>query len=217
MSPVSPNDPYERKRVKVLDAEMAYIEAGEGDPIVLLHGNPATSYLWRNVIPHLEGLGRCLAPDLMNSGASDNIPGGGCRYTDHIPYLDAWFEAVGATKNAFLVLHDWGAALGFNRLARHPEQVVGLSYMESMVRPRLWTDMPEERVAQFKTLRGEAGLAMIMEDNFFVETMLLKRGIVRELSEAEKEAYRAPTVDPAEKKADPPVGLRDSLRGRASG
>ena len=196
MSPVSPDDPYERKRVRVLDAEMAYIEAGEGAPIVLLHGNPVTSYLWRNVIPHLEGLGRCLAPDLMNSGASDNIPGGGCRYKDHIPYLDAWFEAVGATENAFFVLHDWGAALGFNRVSRFPEQTIGLAYMESMVRPRLWTDMPEDRVAQFKTLRGEAGLEMVMEDNFFVETMLFERGIVRDLSEAEKEVFIAkPTED----------------------
>ena len=82
---LSPIDPYPRKRLKVLDAEMAYIEAGEGDPIVFLHGTPATSYLWRNVIPHLEGLGRCLVPDLMNHGDSDNIPGGKLRYADHIP------------------------------------------------------------------------------------------------------------------------------------
>ena len=200
MSPISPDDPYERKRVRVLGAEMAYIEAGEGAPIVLLHGNPATSYLWRNVIPHLEGLGRCLAPDLMNSGESGNIPGGGLRYRGHIPYMDAWFEAVGATENAFFVLHDWGAALGFNRVSRYPEQVIGLAYMESMVRPRLWTDMPEDRVAQFQTLRGEAGLAMVMEDNFFVETMLFERGIVRDLSEAEKEAYRKPTRDPQKRR-----------------
>ncbi|MCE2453752.1 MAG: haloalkane dehalogenase, partial [Nitrospinae bacterium] len=153
-----------------------------------------------NVIPHLESLGRCLAPDLMNSGASDNISGGGCRYRDHIPYLDAWFEAVGATQDAFFVLHDWGAALGFNRVARFPGQVVGLAYMESMVRPRLWTDMPEDRVAQFKTLRGEAGLQMVMEDNFFVETMLFDRGVVRDLSEAEKAVYRAPTEDPQKRR-----------------
>ena len=101
MSLISADDTCERKRVRVLDAEMAYFEKGEGPPIVLLHGNPATSYLWRNVIPHLEGLGRCLAPDLMNSGESDNIPGGGCRYQDHIPYMDAWFEAIGATTDAF--------------------------------------------------------------------------------------------------------------------
>ncbi len=195
MCPVSAKDPYVRRRVRVLDAEMAYVEAGEGDPIVLLHGNPATSYLWRNVIPHLEGLGRCLAPDLMNSGASDNVPGGGCRYQDHIPYLDAWFKAVGAEEKAFFVLHDWGAALGFHRVCRYPEQVVGLAYMEAMVRPRLWSDMPDDRVAQFKKLRGEAGLAMVMETNFFVETMLFEHGVARALSEEEKRAYRKPTED----------------------
>lgn len=200
MSGISAADPYPRGRAKVLGAEMAYIEAGEGDPIVLLHGNPTTSYLWRNVIPHLGGLGRCLAPDLMNSGASDNIPGGGLRYQDHIPYLDAWFEAVGAVRNAILVLHDWGAALGFNRLCRFPEQVRGVAYVEAMVRPRLWSDMPEDRVAQFKKLRGPEGARMVMDTNFFVETMLFERGIIRELSEEEKAAYRRPTEDPQKRR-----------------
>ncbi len=200
MSPVSPADPYARKRVRVGDARMAYVEAGEGDPIVLLHGNPATSYLWRNVIPHLESLGRCLAPDLMNSGESDNVPGGGCRYRDHIPYMDAWFDAVGARENVFLVLHDWGAALGFEWLSRHPERVAGLAYLESMVRPRLWSDMPPDRVEQFRELRGPAGLSLVMEENFFVETMLFERGVVREMSEEEKEAYRKPTRDPQKRR-----------------
>ncbi len=167
---------------------------------MLLHGNPATSYIWRNVIPHLEGLGRCLAPDLMNSGASDNIPGGGCRYRDHIPYMDAWFEAVGATDNVFLVLHDWGAALGFHRTCRHPEHIVGLSYMEAMVRPRLWSDMPADRVGQFRKMRGAGGLDMIAKTNFFVETMLFERGVVRGLGAEEKRAYRQPTEDPRKRR-----------------
>ncbi len=197
---ISPADPHPRKRAKVLDAEMAYAEAGRGDPIVLLHGNPTTSYLWRNVIPHLEDLGRCLAPDLMNSGDSGNIPGGRCRYADHIPYLDAWFEGAGAARNVILVLHDWGAALGFYRACRHPEQIRGIAYMEAMVRPRLWSDLPEERIPVFKRLRGPEGERMVMEENFFVETMLFERGIVRELAEEEKAAYRRPTEDPQKRK-----------------
>ena len=200
MSPVSAKDPWPRKRARVLDAEMSYLEAGAGDPIVLLHGNPTTSYLWRNVIPRLEPLGRCLAPDLMNSGASDNIPDGGCRFGDHVPYLDAWLEAAGAVENVFFILHDWGAALGFHRVSRYPEQAAGLAYMEAMVRPRLWSDMPEDRVAQFKKMRGADGLSMIMETNFFVETMLFERGIVRELGEEEKRAYRDPTLDPQKRR-----------------
>ncbi len=194
--PISASDPFLRKRTPVLDSEMAYVDEGEGDPIVFLHGNPTTSYLWRNVIPHLAGLGRCLAPDLMNSGESGNIPGGGMRYAQHIEYLDAWFEKLGLTENVVFILHDWGAALGFYRTCRYPEQVLGLTYMESMVRPRLWSDMPEERVAAFKKMRGPEGDAMIRETNFFVEKMLFEMGVVRDLTEEEKKVYRDPTEDP---------------------
>lgn len=194
-SEISAKNPYPYKRAKVLDAEMAYFEAGSGDPIVLLHGNPTTSYLWRNVVPHLEGLGRCLVPDLMNSGASDNIPDGGLRFADHIRYLDAWFEAVGATKNVIFVIQDWGAALGFYRTCRFPDQVDGIVYMEAMVRPRFWTDLPEERVPAFKKMRSPEGEAMIMETNFFIEKMLFERGVIRALSDEEKDAYREPAKD----------------------
>lgn len=193
---ISAADPYPRKRIRVLDSEMAYIDAGEGDPIVFLHGNPTCSYLWRNVIPHLEGVGRCLVPDLIGAGDSGRMPGGGYRYADHIRYLDAWFEGLGLTRNVILVLHDWGAALGFYRTCRHPDQIAGIAYMEAMVRPRFWSDMPDERVAVFKKLRGPEGEAMVMESNFFVETMLFDKGIVRELTEEEKAVYRAPTKDP---------------------
>ncbi len=197
---ISPIDPYPRKRLKVLDAQMAYVEAGEGDPIVFLHGTPATSYLWRNVIPHLEGLGRCLAPDLMNHGDSDNIPGGKLRYADHIPYMDEWFEKSGAVENAIFVLHDWGAALGFYRACRYPEQVKGIAYLESMVRPRFWSDMTDQRVAAFKKMRGPDGEDMVMKDNFFVEKMLFEMGIIRDLTEEEKNVYRKPTEDPQKRR-----------------
>ena len=141
---ISAANPYPEKRIAVLDSEMAYLEAGEGAPIVLLHGNPTRSYLWRNVIPHLEGRGRCLAPDLIGMGNSRKMPGGTNRFSEHIRYMDAWFEALGLTKNMILVVHDWGAAIGFNRACRYPDQIEGIAYMEAMVRPRFWSDMPDE-------------------------------------------------------------------------
>ncbi|MFQ5915125.1 MAG: haloalkane dehalogenase [Nitrospinota bacterium] len=193
---ISAANPYPYRRLQVLDSEMAYVEAGEGEPIVFLHGNPTTSYLWRNVIPHVEGQGRCLAPDLIGAGESGKMPSGAYRFAEHVKYVDAWFEALGLTKNVILVIHDWGAALGFYRTCRYPDHISGIAYMEAMVRPRLWSDMPEERVAVFKKLRSPEGDRMVMESNFFVETMLFDKGIIRDLTEEEKAVYRAPTEDP---------------------
>lgn len=193
---ISVEFPYKLKRLAVLDTEMAYVDVGEGDPIVFLHGNPTWSYVWRNVIPHLEGLGRCLAPDLVGMGHSGRSPGGRYRFADHIRYLDAWFDGLGLTRNIVLIVQDWGAALGFYRTCRFPDQISGLAYMEAMVRPRQWSDMPDERVAMFKELRGPAGEEMVLEQNFFVEKMLFEYGVIRPLSEAEKTAYRTPFTTP---------------------
>ncbi|MEE9273806.1 MAG: haloalkane dehalogenase [bacterium] len=195
---ISAENPYETKRLKVRDAEMAYIEAGSGDPIVLIHGNPTTSYLWRNVIPHLEGLGRCLAPDLIGHGDSDKMPSGTYRFGEHVEYIDAWLEAVGATRNVTFVVHDWGAALGFYRTCRHPEQVAGIAYMEAMVRPRVWADLPEGRDKVFKAFRTAEGEKRVLQENFFIETMLFEKGIIRDLTDAEKAVYRAPYLEPGE-------------------
>lgn len=111
--PIPAADTYERQRVAVLDTEISYIDTGAGDPVVFLHGNPTSSYLWRNVVPHVEGVGRGLAPDLVGMGDSDPAPNGSYRFTDHARYLDAWFETLGLTQNVTLVGHDWGSALGF--------------------------------------------------------------------------------------------------------
>src|SRR6516225_9273409 len=135
MSPLSAVDLYPRKRVRVLDSEMAYVDTGAGDPVVFLHGNPTSSYLWRNVIPHLAGPRRCLAPDLIGMGESGKSPGGTYRFADHARYLDGWFEALGLSHNVVLVVHDWGSALGFDWARRHPERVAGVAYMEAIVRP----------------------------------------------------------------------------------
>jgi haloalkane dehalogenase len=193
---ISSLDPHPRKSVRVLDTQMSYVDTGSGDPIVFLHGNPTSSYLWRNVIPHLAGLGRCLAPDLAGMGRSGPMPGGGYRFLDHARYLDAWFEAVGLDRNVVLVLHDWGSALGFHRVRRFPEQVQGIAYMEALVQPRLWSDFPHGRDALFRALRSPEGERMVTEDNFFIETVLPK-SVLRSLSEAEMQAYRAPFVEKA--------------------
>jgi haloalkane dehalogenase len=132
---ISPADSYERRRLAVLDSHMAYVDVGSGDPIVLLHGNPTSSYLWRNVIPHLEGHGRCLAPDLIGMGRSGRAPAGHYRLGDHVRYLDAWLEALDL-RRVTLVVHDWGSALGFHWARRHADRVKALVYMEAIGKAR---------------------------------------------------------------------------------
>ncbi|HLB16999.1 MAG TPA: haloalkane dehalogenase [Burkholderiales bacterium] len=196
--PISAAFPYRRERVRVLDAEMAYVDVGSGDPVVFLHGNPTSSYLWRNIIPYAAGLGRCLAPDLVGMGRSSPSPSRAYRFGDHIAYLDAWFEALDLRRDLILVVHDWGAALGFYRACRFPDEVSGIAYLEAMVRPRSWSDLPPERQPIFRALRGSEGERMVLEENFFVERMLFEFGVLRALSEEEKAVYRAPYLEPGE-------------------
>jgi haloalkane dehalogenase len=170
---------------------MSYVDVGEGAPIVFLHGNPTSSYLWRNVIPHVAGLGRCLAPDLIGMGRSGGSPAKGYRFEDHSRYLDAWFDSLGLTENVTLVLHDWGSALGFHWARRRPERVRAVAYMEAIVQPRRWEDFPNGRDALFRALRSEQGERLVFEENFFVEVVLPK-SVIRKLSEEEMGAYREP-------------------------
>ncbi|WKJ92574.1 haloalkane dehalogenase [Methylomonas montana] len=188
---ISSTDPYPRKRIAVLDTEISYIDVGEGDPIVFLHGNPTSSYLWRNIIPFLVEQGRCLAPDLVGMGQSGESPNAAYRFTDHARYLDAWFDTLDLTENVILVLHDWGSALGFYRAYRHPQQIRAIAYMEALVQPRRWEDFPDGRDALFRALRSEQGEQMVLTDNFFVETVLPK-SVLRKLSDGEMDAYRTP-------------------------
>ena len=196
-SEISARDPYERKRVAVLDSEIAYVEVGAGDPIVLLHGNPTSSYLWRNVIPHLEGLGRCLAPDLIGMGQSGKAPAGSYRFVDHKRYLDAWFEAVGLGANVAFVVHDWGSALGFHWAHRHPDRVRALAYMEALVKPVSWSDWPEAARGVFEGFRSPAGEKMVLENNIFIERVL-PGSVIRELGANEMAVYRTPYTEPGE-------------------
>jgi haloalkane dehalogenase len=187
-------DNHPRRRIRVLDSEMSYVDTGAGDPIVFLHGNPTSSYLWRNIIPYLSGHGRCLAPDLVGMGRSEKSPTRAYRFVDHAQYLDAWFEALGLTRNVILVLHDWGSALGFCRTFRHPEQVKAIAYMEAILQPRRWTDFPKGRDVMFRAMRSDQGERLVLDENFFIETVLPK-SVLRRLSAQEMDAYRAPFRD----------------------
>jgi haloalkane dehalogenase len=196
MTDIPAADPYERKRVAVRDSEMAYVDTGSGDPIVFLHGNPTSAYLWRNVIPHCEGLGRCLAPDLIGMGDSGKNPAGSYRFADHARYLDAWFEALDLT-DVVLVVHDWGSGLGFHWARRHPERVRGIAYMEAIVAPMSFATWPEEARIAFQTMRSEAGEELVLGQNMFVEKVM-PAGILRTLDQATHDAYRRPFAEPGE-------------------
>jgi haloalkane dehalogenase len=170
---------------------MSYVDSGVGAPIVFLHGNPTSSYVWRNVIPHLADLGRCLAPDLVGMGSSEAAPDGAYRFADHARYIDAWFDALGLDEKVTLVLHDWGSALGFDWAYHHPERVKAIAYMEAIVQPRRWTDFPEGRDTLFRAMRSADGERLILDENFFIEAVLPK-SVLRPLSDEEMQAYRTP-------------------------
>src|SRR5437870_6568082 len=170
--PISPADPHPRRRIRVLDTELTYVDTGSGDPIVFLHGNPTSSYLWRNVIPHVAARGRCLAPDLVGMGESGHAPGGSYRFVDHARYLDAWFDALRLDRNVTLVVHDWGSALGFHWARRRPERVRGIAYMEALVRPMTWQEWPEPARQIFRAMRSAAGEEIVLVKNVFVERLL---------------------------------------------
>jgi len=205
---MSPADTRHAKRTAtVLGSEMAYVETGTGDPIVFLHGNPTSSYLWRNVIPHLESEGRCIAPDLIGMGDSAKLPDSGpgsYRYVEHRRYLDALLEQLGVERDVTLVVHDWGSALGFDWASRHPDAVRGIAYMEAIVAPMSWAEFaanerePERPVARvFRGFRSPAGEEMVLEKNIFVERVL-PGSILRQLSDDEMAAYRRPFAEPGE-------------------
>jgi haloalkane dehalogenase len=198
--PLSADPRYEPKTTEILGARMAYVEEGEGDPIVFLHGNPTSSYLWRNVMPHLEGLGRLIAPDLIGMGGSDKLPDPGPdRYTfaEHRRYLDAFLAAVGVDDDVTLVLHDWGSALGFDWANRHREAVKGIAYMEAIVAPLTWDDWPENGRALFQAFRSPAGDELLLEQNVFVERVL-PGSVLRGLTDEEMTHYRCPFAEPGE-------------------
>jgi haloalkane dehalogenase len=179
---------------------MAYIEEGSGDPIVFLHGNPTSSYLWRNVMPHLRGRGRLIAPDLIGMGDSEKLEDSGpdrYTYVEHRKYLFALLEELGVKENVTLVIHDWGSGLGFHWAHQNQSAVKGIAYMEAVVAPGRWDAFPEQMKGLFQSLRSPMGETMVLEKNFFVEKML-PGAIMRKLSDEEMDEYRRPFAEPGE-------------------
>jgi len=191
----------QKKKIQALDKKMAYVEIGKGAPIVFQHGNPTSSYLWRNIMPYLEGHGRCIAIDLIGMGDSDKLDNSGPeRYTffEHRRYLDAALDALEINTNVTLVLHDWGSALGFDWVNRHRDSIKGIAYMEALTQPiDTWDEWPENARNIFQVLRSPAGEELVLEKNIFVEK-ILPHSILRNLTEKEMEQYRLPYTEPGE-------------------
>ena len=195
--PISSQDPHPRQRINTRGVEISYVDTGQGDPIVFLHGNPTSSYLWRNIIPYTKPLGRCLAPDLMGMGDSGPSPNGEYRFADHSALLDKWFEDMSLNRNVTLVIHDWGSALGFHWAKRYPERVKGIVYMEAIVRPVSWEEWPDAARQVFQGFRSPAGEDMVLEKNVFVERVL-PGSVLRQLTDKEMEVYRRPFLETGE-------------------
>ena len=189
-----------KQKVEVLGKQMAYVEIGEGDPIVFLHGNPTSSYLWRNIMPLLADQGRCIAPDLIGMGDSDKLTDSGpqrYRFVEHRKYLDALLDVLGVNERVTLVVHDWGSALGFDWAQRHRQAVIGIAYMEAIVRPMSWSEWPDAIRELFRAFRSDAGEEIVLQKNVFVERVL-PGSVLRGLTEPEMEVYRAPFLTPGE-------------------
>jgi haloalkane dehalogenase len=190
----------DKKFVSVLGKRMAYVEVGSGDPIVLLHGNPTSSYLWRNIIPHLEDIARCVAPDLIGMGDSEPVDNSGpdsYRFVEHREYLDGLLEQLNLGDGVTFVIHDWGSGLGFDWANRHRDRVKGLAYMEAIVKPVSWDSWPEAARGIFEAMRSPAGETIVIEKNVFVER-ILPTSVIRDLTDEEMAVYRAPYLEAGE-------------------
>jgi haloalkane dehalogenase len=192
--------PYQKKHQLVLGLEMAYVDEGQGDPIVFLHGNPNSSYSWRNIMPYVQKFGRVIAPDLIGMGDSQKLPNSGpdsYTFVEHRRYLDALLDALDVRGRVTFVVHDWGSALGFDWARRHPESVRGIAYMEAIVKSYTWSEFAGAGRKIFEDLRSPAGEQMVLEQNSFVE-FNMSAGIIRKLTEEEMNEYRRPFAEPGE-------------------
>ena len=188
---------WDKKYIDVLGKQIAYVEMGEGDPIILQHGNPTSSYLWRNIMPQLQSLGRCIAMDLIGMGDSEKLEDKGnmtYSYDTHKKYFDGFLDAIGVESNATLVIHDWGSALGFDWANDYPQRVKAICYMEGIVQSMEWEDWNEDAKGIFQGFRSPAGEEMILEKNLFIEAVL-PGSILRKLSDSEMNEYRRPFND----------------------
>ena len=190
----------DKKYAAVNGKRMAYVEVGTGDPILFLHGNPTSSYLWRNVIPHVADIGRCIAPDLIAMGDSEKLDDPGpdsYRFVEHREYLDALLDQLDLGDNVTLVIHDWGSGLGFDWAARNPDRMKGIAYMEAIVMQLTWDDWPEAARPIFQAMRSDAGEEIVLGKNVFVER-ILPASIIRALSDEEMAEYRRPFTESGE-------------------
>jgi haloalkane dehalogenase len=192
--------PLTKQYKTVNGKQMAYHDVGTGDAVVFLHGNPVSSYLWRDVVPHVSGTARCIVPDLIGHGDSDKLDNPRAdtyNFAEHREYLDGLLDQLDLGDKVTFVIHDWGSALGFDWANRHRDRVVGIAYMEAIVRPVTWEEWPESARGIFQSLRSEAGEKMVLEKNLFVEA-ILPASIIRKLSEDEMNEYRRPFARPGE-------------------
>lgn len=191
---------YAKRYATVLGKRMAYVEAGQGDPIVFLHGNVTSSFMWRNVMPHLESVGRCIAIDNIGQGDSEKLAGSGpgsYRLTEHQRYIDGLLKALGIDRNVTFVVHDWGSQLGFTWAYHHPDAVRGIAYVQALVGNFSWDQWPAEVQALFLRFRSPEGEELVLQQNFFVER-ILPAMVMRKLTEAEMDEYRRPFRNPGE-------------------
>ncbi|MDD9872751.1 MAG: haloalkane dehalogenase [Deltaproteobacteria bacterium] len=197
---ISAEERYAKRSISVKGLAMACVDEGAGAPIVFLHGNPTSSYLWRNIIPHLAGQGRCIAPDLLGMGDSQKLPQSGPEsytFAQHREYLDLLLDELQLGSEVTLVVHDWGSALGFDWANRHRERVKGIAYMEALVAPVTWAQWPKPMRQLFQAFRSPAGEKLVLEQNIFVE-QVLPQSVLRGLSEAEMAVYRRPFAEAGE-------------------
>ena len=190
----------DKKKITINNKTMSYIDEGEGDAIIFQHGNPTSSYLWRNVMPHLEGQGRLIACDLIGMGDSEKLTNSGpdsYNYFEHRDFLFTLLEELNIGKQVVFVIHDWGSALGFDWSFQNQDRVQGIAYMEGIVKPVTWDEWPENATKVFQGFRSEAGESMVLDKNIFVERVL-PSSIMRELSEEEMDEYRRPFLNPGE-------------------
>lgn len=191
-------EPLSKSYATVDGKRMAFHEVGEGDPVVFLHGNPTSSYLWRNIIPHVSDRARCIAPDLIGQGDSDKLDDTGpdsYRYVEHRRYLFGLLDQLDLGDHVTLVIHDWGSALGFDWANQNPDRVAGIAFMEAIVRPVTWDEWPEQATDIFRAFRSPEGEEMVIDNNLFVEAVL-PASILRDLSPAEHDEYRRPFTEP---------------------
>ena len=189
-----------KQKISINNKNIAYAESGSGDPIIFLHGNPTSSYLWRNITPHLESQGRCICIDLIGMGDSDKLDNpdeNSYQFEEHYHYVNAAIESLTNGENITFVIHDWGSALGFNWCYHNPDSVKGIAYMEAIVKEMTWEDWRDEAKGIFQGFRSDAGESLVLEKNYFVERVL-PGSIIRRLRDEEIEEYRRPFLTPGE-------------------